>query len=47
MFLTINNLAEPEPIEVADIKLGDHCIEIYVRSALIEVPIYDEDENLD
>jgi hypothetical protein len=41
MFLMINNLAERESIEV-----GDHCIDFYVYGALIEVPIYD-DENLD
>lgn len=43
----INNLDEPEPIEAADIKLGDRCSEIDVYAAIIEVPIYAEDENLD
>jgi hypothetical protein len=43
----VNQVVESEPIEVGGIKLGDHCIEIYVHSALIELPIYDEDENLD
>jgi hypothetical protein len=47
MFLMVKNLAESEAIEVADIKLGDQCMEIHLHGALIEVPIYDEDENLD
>jgi hypothetical protein len=49
MFLMIKQLAEPEHIEVADIKLGYHCMEIYPYGAPIEVPSYDEDEdeNLD
>jgi hypothetical protein len=45
MILMINHLVEPEPIEVGGIMLGDHGIEVCVYAALIEVPIYD-DENL-
>ena len=47
MNLMIKNLADPEPIDVAEFKLGDHCVEICVDGALIEVPIYDEDDKLD
>jgi hypothetical protein len=38
MILMINNLAEPEPVEVGSIKMGCQRVESFVHGALIDVP---------